>query len=123
MGKEQATETAKFASMIDKFFDCLNVSNFTAGHHSRNAFKYPYWSPKDFRLQVLFYVLCDMHYIDMYLYILVYINDICMDQYITISYNCLCSGSKMYFWSTWLSGRKVSKNGSVLQLCRNERCC
>ena len=53
-----------------------------------------------------------------------HIYDICMDQYIVIIYcNCLCSGSKMYFWSTWLSGRKVSKNGSILQLCRNERCC
>ena len=30
---EEATETAKFADMFDKFFDCLNTSNSYVGKH------------------------------------------------------------------------------------------
>ena len=49
---ERVAETAKFTSMFDKFFDCLNVSNISQGRHKRNAFKAPYRSAKDFRLKV-----------------------------------------------------------------------
>ena len=52
IGKDETEETAKFVDMFNKFFDCLNVSNFTAGMHSRNPFKSPYRSKTDFRLQV-----------------------------------------------------------------------
>ena len=48
----QAAETAHFCEMLDKFFDCLNVSNFEAGKHSHNVFKSPYRSSHDFRLRV-----------------------------------------------------------------------
>ena len=52
-GAEEAEQTAKFCDMFNKFFDCLNVSNFTAGQRSRNAFKSPYRKGKeDFRLKV-----------------------------------------------------------------------
>ena len=34
-GGEEATETATFVAMVDKFFDCLNVHNYTHGIHSR----------------------------------------------------------------------------------------
>lgn len=52
-GGEEARQTAKFCDMFNKFFDCLNVSNFTAGQRSRHAFKSPYRKGKeDFRLKV-----------------------------------------------------------------------
>ena len=35
---EEAKESAKFASMFDKFFNCMNVSSLLASQHSRNAF-------------------------------------------------------------------------------------
>ena len=50
--KAETEETAKFVDMFDKFFDCLNVSSFTAGIQSRNAFKSPYRKDTDFRLKV-----------------------------------------------------------------------
>ena len=31
VGGESAKETAKFVAMMDKFFDTLNVTNFTSG--------------------------------------------------------------------------------------------
>ena len=51
-GGDDASETAKFVEMIDHFFDCLNVGNYTSGKHSRNPFKQPYRSGLDFRLNV-----------------------------------------------------------------------
>ena len=42
----------KFIDMFDKFFDCVNVRNFVSGQHSKNAFKSPYQSSDDFRLEV-----------------------------------------------------------------------
>ena len=50
-GGPEAQKTAEFIGMIDKFFDCLNVTNFQAGKHSRNTFKDPF-RPGDFRLEV-----------------------------------------------------------------------
>lgn len=49
---EEATETAKFAGMFDKFFDCLNTSNSYIGKQSINCFKNPYRTVTDFRLEV-----------------------------------------------------------------------
>ena len=37
---------------MDKFFDVLNVSNYTDGIHKRKEFKQPYRSAEDFRLKV-----------------------------------------------------------------------
>ncbi len=45
-------KTIEFVLMFDKLFDCLNVSRMSAGKHSRNAFKSPYHSAKDFRIKV-----------------------------------------------------------------------
>ena len=45
-------KTIEFVLMFDKFFDCLNVSYLDAGKHTRNAFKSPYHSAKDFRIKV-----------------------------------------------------------------------
>lgn len=35
VGGEEASETARFVSMVDKFFDTLNVHNYYHGTHSR----------------------------------------------------------------------------------------
>ena len=51
-GGPEVKETAKFVDMFDKFFDCLNVNNFTTGYHNRKDFQQPYRSAADFRLQV-----------------------------------------------------------------------
>ena len=51
-GGEEAAEIAKFVSLVDKFFDCLNVNNYVNGKHNRKAFQSPYRSAKDFRLKV-----------------------------------------------------------------------
>lgn len=53
-------KTAEFTEMFDKFFDCLNVSNFTSGKKSRNPFKSPYYSEKDFRIKVLIIIVLIM---------------------------------------------------------------
>ena len=36
LGGTATEETAKFVEMFDKFFDALNVSNFTNGKQNRN---------------------------------------------------------------------------------------
>ena len=48
----EAEETAKFVEYMDKFFDALNVSNFTEGKKKRKPFQNPYRSDTDFRLTV-----------------------------------------------------------------------
>ena len=48
----EAQKTATFVSMFDKFFDMINVSNFTNGTHYRKPFKHPYRSSDDTRLYV-----------------------------------------------------------------------
>ena len=46
------SETVKFTEMMDKFFDALNVSNFSNAKKKRKQFQDPYRSEKDFRLSV-----------------------------------------------------------------------
>ena len=57
-GSPEVTETARLADMMDKLFDCLNVSSFTAGKHARKPFQDP-WRTNDFRLKVSSY--CHTH--------------------------------------------------------------
>ena len=52
MKDPELDKTIEFVQMLDKFFDCLNVSSLDAGKHSRNTFKSPYHSEKDFRIKV-----------------------------------------------------------------------
>ena len=47
-----ATETARFVETFDKFFDALNVSNFTSGIRSRKPFQRPYINSDDERIEV-----------------------------------------------------------------------
>ena len=45
-------ETAKFISMIDKFFDALNVTDINSGKKQRKPFQSPYRKIDDFRIKV-----------------------------------------------------------------------
>ena len=49
-GGPEVSETVKFIGMMDKFFDCLNVDNYSCGFAQRKPFKHPYRSSNDFRL-------------------------------------------------------------------------
>ena len=51
-GGEDAEGTANFVMMFDKFFDCLNVTNFTNGAKARKPFQKPYTNSDDIRLKV-----------------------------------------------------------------------
>ena len=50
--KAETEKTAKLVDMFDKFFDCLNMSSFTARIQSRNPFKSRYRKDTDFRLKL-----------------------------------------------------------------------
>lgn len=59
-GDTEVEETVKFTATFDKFFDSLNVSNFTDGVHKRKPFQLPYRSKDDFRLKVnKLFIVCD----------------------------------------------------------------
>ncbi len=51
-GGDEAAETAKFVALFDKFFDLLNVRNFTNGTRKRKNFQHPFRHANDFRLAV-----------------------------------------------------------------------
>ena len=53
IGGQEAAGTAKFFEMMDKFFDCMNVRNYTQGIHKRKRFQMPYTTSKDMRLEVI----------------------------------------------------------------------
>ena len=67
-GLDEVTETARFVQMMDKFFDCLNVHNYTHGYQKRKPFQLPYRSGSDSRLQVVLrnysnmLYLCDIYF-------------------------------------------------------------
>lgn len=50
--KDEASETAEFCYMMDRFFDCLNVRNYSAGIKHRKKFQEVYQGADDERLQV-----------------------------------------------------------------------
>jgi len=52
---KNAFETAYFIDKIDKFFDTLNVSSFSAGKHNRKPFQDSIRGPSDFRMKVIIY--------------------------------------------------------------------
>ena len=57
-GGEATAETARFLLIIDNFFDCTNVKNYSAGVKSRKPFQLLYRSASDERLKVC---LIDYH--------------------------------------------------------------
>ena len=50
--KEEAKKTIVFVEMFDKFFDMLNVTNYTKCITKRKHFQSPYRWSKDIRLEV-----------------------------------------------------------------------
>ena len=62
-GGSEVAETAHFINMMDKFFDTVNVSNYTNGIRKRKPFQHPYRSGKDFRLKVNFHIFKINNYI------------------------------------------------------------
>ena len=52
VGGNEGEEKAKFSSLMAKFFDCMNVGNFTKGKLNQKPFQGPYRSATDFRLKV-----------------------------------------------------------------------
>ena len=50
---DEARETAHFIEMFDKFFDSLNVQNYTNGIRSLKPFQMLYRWANDFRIKVL----------------------------------------------------------------------
>jgi len=50
--KNEVKETAHFTLMFDRFFDCLNVTNFNQGTRSLKPFRVPYRDKDDFRINV-----------------------------------------------------------------------
>ena len=58
VGGDEAAETSRFTAMMDKFFDALNVRNYTHGLHARKEFQMPYISAKDKRLKVHALIVC-----------------------------------------------------------------
>ena len=56
-----AKETSFFAGIFDKFFDALNVSNFSNGTRLRKQFSHPYRTGDDERLKVhVLSIVCDI---------------------------------------------------------------
>lgn len=53
-GGLEVEETAKLASYVGKFFNCLNGNNFTSGGYHRKPFQMPYRSTDDFRMKVYY---------------------------------------------------------------------
>ena len=55
-GGPEAEEIAIFVDMFDKWFDAVNVYNFTDGHYQCKTFKNPYrlsaTGEEDFRLKI-----------------------------------------------------------------------
>ena len=51
-GGEKAAEMSNFISLVDKFFDSVNVVSLLKGKHKRKVFQNPYRSGTDFRLKV-----------------------------------------------------------------------
>ena len=47
-----AQETARFIELVDAFFDCMNVGNYTDGKRHRKVFQQPFRTPSDFRFKV-----------------------------------------------------------------------
>ena len=64
----EMVETRRFVCMFDRFFDCMNVSNFGNGKHKRKVFQQPYRSSGDFRLKVYLSMQPDDNQITVYIF-------------------------------------------------------
>ena len=55
-GDPETKETETFVRQFDRFFDCMNVRNYSEGYQKRKEYLKPYTSPDDSRLQVIYIV-------------------------------------------------------------------
>jgi len=92
MGGAAAEETANFIEMVDKLFDCLNVSSLSKGRRQAKLFVRPYERPTDFRLRV-----------QLFCYIIYGI------------YFCCCSFLKKSYFLTLISGKRLYRPGKDTQ--------
>ena len=60
-GGDGVSATAHFIGMMDRFFDALNVHNFSHGSKALKPFQLPYTSATDFRLKVCQYSIYVHH--------------------------------------------------------------
>lgn len=51
-GGADATETARFVRMVDRFFDIMNVRSLAEAHRVRKPDLLPFTSPQDVRFEV-----------------------------------------------------------------------
>ena len=51
-GGDEAKEIAKFIEMVDKLFDCMNVSSLSRRNLQRKPFVQPYHNANDFQIAV-----------------------------------------------------------------------
>ena len=56
--EEQATETSQFVDIFDKFFDIMNVRDFTSGARYQKRFLQPYRRSDDEQLKVMHNTIC-----------------------------------------------------------------
>lgn len=52
VGGDEVAETARFCQMMDRFFDSLNVTNYSECYKKLKPFRMPYRSVEDFRFKV-----------------------------------------------------------------------
>lgn len=87
---DKASETVLFVKMMDRFFDCLNVNNFSTGKQKRKPFQEPYRKPNDFRFKVC--IACTLHNLSIKISMLTY------------------SGCKRIFSTIWKNGKQELKH-------------
>ena len=51
-GGKEVEETVRFIRMVNKFFDCLNITNLVNGKKKQKSFQSPYTSNNDFQVKV-----------------------------------------------------------------------
>ena len=56
VGGDECSEASQFVDMMDKFFDVLNVHNYSHGSCALKPFQLPYTSSEDPRLKVFYLV-------------------------------------------------------------------
>ena len=59
IGGNSFSGTATFCQMMDRFFDCLNVTKYSECYKRLKPFRMPYRSVNDFRFKVIFMALID----------------------------------------------------------------
>lgn len=104
-GGNKALETCKFTTLFDKFFDMLNVGNFTNGARNRKPFQRPYRHSDDFRLAV-----CSNYE--------KFIENACLLAYVNN-----CSGLRKCSLAIWMTGRRKFPPAQASIIQKRRECC